>query len=119
MKAIPEDIADLKRAGYITLQVEPLKWHARGQDGCMDIWPVVKKFRSPHTYGKPVSYEKIEKVIDLMRHSILPYDRDTPEQAAAYLEYRDRLECVQFVIHNRLTCAKKPLAVKSRKSRRK
>lgn len=109
------DTDALKAAGYITLQVEPLKWHSRGQDGCMDIWPVLKKFRPPHTYGKPVSYKKIEEVIELMQHSITPYDSDTPEQAAARLEYRDRLECVQFVIHNRLTCAKKPLAVKSKK----
>lgn len=108
------DTDQLKAAGFIVIQVEPLKWHVRGFEGMMEIWPVLKKCRPPHTYGKPVPYDDLVKAVKDCP-SMVAFEPETLEQLGARQELaqlRDRLECMMIAIHNAWTCAKKPLAVK-------
>lgn len=104
----------LKQNGFIVIQVEPLKWHIRGFEGKMDLWPVLKKCRLPYNYEKPAPYTDILAVVKNCSYMVA-FELPTPEQEAAYLEWKDRLECVMITIHRAMTCAKKELAVKLKK----
>lgn len=93
----PDEILELKKAGYVCLNVRPLVWRVRGPLGYLEIWPHVKQFKLA---GEMVGYADIK---DVMAH-ISPFEVLPPDRLEAFNLWKDGIRQVVDLIHMRQSC---------------
>lgn len=94
---MPPEIKQLKSLGYICNQLKPAQYRVRGPQGFVTIWPVDRFFKGE--YERKAS--RCDDVVLAVTSALAPYDLPTPEEKAATHEWRDRLDCLLYVIHSK------------------
>ena len=88
-------------AGFICLRLKPIMYRVRGQDGHIDVFPVLNKFKR---YGPT---EHSDDLVATCLSYLTPYEISiTPELA----EHRDRLDCLSAEIRMRALSTRRPVA---------
>lgn len=89
------------KAGFICLRLKPIMYRVRGQDGYIDVFPVLNKFKR---YGAP---EHSDDLVATCLQYLTPYEPSvTPELA----EHRDRLDCLSAEIQMKALSTRRSVA---------
>lgn len=87
-------------AGFICLRMKPIMYRVRGQDGYIDIFPVLNKFKR---YGPA---EDSDDLVATCLQFLTPFESYPPELA----EHRDRLDCLSAEIQMKALSTHRPVA---------
>ena len=90
------EIDDTKRmfwkAGFMCSRLTPIKYRVRGQDGSIDVFPALGKFKR---------YGPAEPSDDLVATALLYLTPFEPSVTPELEEHRDRLDCLSAEIQMR------------------
>lgn len=80
------------KAGFMCFRMKPIMYRIRGQDGAIDVFPALGKFKR---YG---TVEESDDLVATALHYLTPFEPSvTPELE----EHRDRLDCLSAEINMR------------------